>query len=147
MSRNAITIAIATIIRMYHWFIIKSLIPKIAADSGGISVSPARSRNIGIIIVNMAIMITMSSTRSTIGQIIAPLILFCVLLSFAQCSDTRFIITSRLPEASPAPTMLTNSEGNTPGFVAIASEKLRPFCTSSYISRSTCFCLLFSDCA
>ena len=53
--------------RMYHWFIIKSLIPKIAADSGGISESPARSRNIGMIIVNIAIIITTRSTSSTIG--------------------------------------------------------------------------------
>ena len=67
IRRNAITIAITTITRMYHWLIMKSLIPKIAADSGGISVSPARSRNIGMIIVNMAIIITTSSTRSTIG--------------------------------------------------------------------------------
>ena len=54
------------------------------------------------------------------------------------------MIVSRLPDASPAPTMLTKSDGNTPGFVAIASEKLRPFCTSSYIEKHLLLFFIFS---
>ena len=89
-------------------------------------------------------MITKSKTH---GYIIACITIPLILASLSKLIDIRSNVVSKLPEASPASTMLIRMLGNTSGIVLIAPANVSPFSTSTFTS-CTAFCsFLFSHCS
>jgi hypothetical protein len=81
------------------------------------------------------------------GYIIAPLTRRLIRVSFSIWKATRSRTTSRIPAASPASTIETNSREKMRGWRAMASERRSPPSTSARSSETTFASFLSSVCS
>ncbi|MPN04199.1 hypothetical protein SDC9_151435 [bioreactor metagenome] len=103
--------------------------------------------NVGIINTSINTTTATETTTNTAGYTIADFTLFSVLFSFSKCSAILSIMVSKLPLTSPASTMLMRMVGNISLCIFIDSERVEPFCTSSYVSAIAFLKDLFAVCA
>ena len=135
------TMAATMMMSSHHLYFTKSaaaIIIRVASGSC-VPISSNMLAKLGITATSTT-MITITITISTtIGYVMAPLILDVRALSFSKCSTSLSKHISRLPDISPAATMLIMIGGNTSGLTLNASARVPPF--STYV-RASCIAFL-----
>ena len=82
--------------------------------------------NVGMMKMSMKHVAMMATKATTLGYVSALFTLRCNWSSFSKNVARRSRMTSRIPPASPASTMLTKSVLNTLGWRPMASASVEP---------------------
>ena len=140
------TIAATMMINSHHLCIMKLLAATIIRVASGscVPISANILEKLGITITITTITTMIMTMNTTIGYVIAPLIFADNALSFSKCSVSLSRQISRLPDNSPAATMLIMIGGNTSEFTRSASASVPPFSTYVFASITALCSVLFS---